>query len=173
MPFCPVALIRPCGKGIIVQQTIQYHASAIHKGGLILHLPAAGPPHEKKFKLGEVKHIGPGVAGLLGANYVEVGDIITYQQAAAFRIPNGPDNPDLYKIEAGDSLAVIAKAPNLDPEKRSRCVTWSSVAILKSFTDQGYTDDEAKEMLIAFEADYEFYQKLWAEEKANQSTPTA
>ena len=77
----PEKLLRAVGKGIIVRQTAQYGYSKT-KSGLII---PGSKTFEKKYNLGEVLKIGEEVP----TDRVDVGDIVIFQRASAFRLPNG------------------------------------------------------------------------------------
>jgi len=114
MPYVPQLLVRAVNKGVVVCNTLQYHASSVRSGDFKLYLPAE-KPFEKKFKLGEVISLGP----LVPRDQLDIGDIVVYQVTAAFRLPNGPSAPDIWKVEWGDSLSIITKLPNLIKERRA------------------------------------------------------
>lgn len=106
VPFCPEHLVQPFNRGIIVRYTMSFFMSET-EGGIVF---AQDKKFEKKFSLGEVIAIGPMVDG----TQINVGDILVYQSAAAFRIPNGTKSgaDTLFKAEWGDSLCCIVRLPN-------------------------------------------------------------
>jgi hypothetical protein len=92
---------------------------------------------ERKFDVGEVVSIGAGV------EEVKVGDIVVWQISTGFRIPNGIDDPNCWKVEEFP-MSVIACLPNLDKEKRH--AKWKDVDEdgLKLYHDMfaGLVDEE-------------------------------
>lgn len=106
LPFATAALV----KGVVVRVSDQYGFSET-EGGIIL---PGKEVHEKKYCLGEVLSIGDAV----NQAEVDVGDIVTYQRTAAFRLPDGIGEPKLFRVQA-DGIGIVACQPNLIPEKRS------------------------------------------------------
>lgn len=106
LPFATAALV----KGVVVRVTDQYGFSET-EGGIIL---PGKEVHEKKYCLGEVLSIGEAVI----KSEVDVGDIVTYQRTAAFRLPDGIGEPKLFRVQA-DGIGIVACQPNLIPAKRS------------------------------------------------------
>lgn len=102
-------ILRPVGKGIIIHRTTQYTKA---KYGAIILPQGDDQQAERKYDVGEVISVGDEVVT------VSVGDIVVWQISTGFRIPNGPDEPNCWKVEEFP-MSVVAILPNLDPEKRS------------------------------------------------------
>lgn len=121
----PVRLARCLGKNFIVKNTTQYSFEQT-SGGLIL--PGSKPDiAEKKYSLGEVVSIGPECDGL------EVGDVVLYQTVMAFRVPNGQDETEYYRLHLTD-LHVIYVLPNLDATKLNP--SWKKHPHIKDLTPE-------------------------------------
>jgi len=105
--------IRPVLKGIIINRTSQYTKLSYGTGECRIILPQ-GKDHEveRKYDVAEVMAIGKDV------EETAVGDIVLWQLSTGFRIPNGADEPNAWKIEEF-AMSVVAVLPNLDPEKRT------------------------------------------------------
>jgi len=97
--------------GILVKNTDQYSYNKT-SGGLLIAGSGDEDVTEKKYRLGEVLAVGDGVP-----SRVHVGDIVVYLQASAYRMPNGQNSPDTWKITYND-MSLMAVLPNLDPVKR-------------------------------------------------------
>jgi len=106
LPFATAALV----KGVVVRVSDQYGFSET-EGGIVL---PGKEVHEKKYCLGEVLSIGEAV----NRSEVDVGDIVTYQRTAAFRLPDGIGEPRLFRVQA-DGIGIVACQPNLLPGMRS------------------------------------------------------
>lgn len=101
--FCPEDVVQPILDGIIVKDTMNYSSV---KAGRIFLPETDRMDFDKQVEVGEVVAIGSNV----DPDEVAVGDTVLYRRLTAFWLPNGLDQPNLWKIEHPFSLlAVIPK----------------------------------------------------------------
>jgi len=103
--------------GILIRVSTQYSYD-VSTGGIILTLAKDDDFSEKKYRLGEVISKGDNVP-----DAVQVGDILVYLTASAYRMPNGHDEAQYFKLTYND-MSVMGVLPNLDPAKRA--AKWNS-----------------------------------------------
>jgi co-chaperonin GroES (HSP10) len=108
--FIPKKLVQAIDRGVIIEKTMQY-ASRVSPGGIFL--PDIEADFEKKYQIGEVMATGENVP----EEHVSVGDIVVWNFATGFRLPNGGKGAIMHKLEY-TAMSVMVVLPNLYPEKR-------------------------------------------------------
>lgn len=94
---------RLIGNAVLVKTTAQYSQSKT-SGGILLPI---SDDIEKKYQLGEVLGVGP------DCKIVQVGDIVMFQKATMFRVPNGIEPTECYVV-AETPVSIQLVLPN-DP----------------------------------------------------------
>ena len=111
MARMPSRLARMVCNGILIKVTDQYTYQKT-SGGLIL--PGGDDDvSDKKYRFGEIVALGDTVV----ADRLHVGDVVVYLNHAAYRMPNGFEEPFLFKLTYND-MSIMAVLPNLDPALR-------------------------------------------------------
>lgn len=132
--FVPKNLVRAIDKGVIIEKTMQY-ASRVSPGGIFL--PDMEAEFEKKYQIGEVIAIGENVP----EDHVSVGDIVVWNFATGFRLPNGGKGAIMHKLEY-TAMSIMIVLPNLDPEKRH--AKWDNVIEADLESWKGALDEQEK-----------------------------
>ncbi len=123
----PERLAKMVSNGILIKVTHQYTYNKT-AGGLIL--PGGDDDFsEKKYRFGEILALGDTVP----SDRLHVGDIVVYLNHAAYRMPNGFDEPFVYKLTYND-MTIMAVLPNLDPAKRH--VSWNDHPFLSDIQEE-------------------------------------
>lgn len=140
MTRMPARLAKMVCNGILIKLTDQY-SYAQTAGGLIL--PGSDNDiSDKKYRIGEIVQLGDTV----NAERLHVGDIVVYLNHAAYRMPNGFEEPFLFKLTYND-MSIMAVLPNLDPNLRHE--SWNDhpfLADIEAETKQWMTGAESTEL---------------------------
>lgn len=95
--------VKAVGKGVILHTTSDY---CVEKTAGGLHLPESSSPN-KKYDIGKVVAIGADV------KEVKIGDVVVYQIAGSFQLPNGMEDPVLVKVNE-DPASIMCICPPAD-----------------------------------------------------------